>query len=479
LQKSFHSRLYQSAPIHTIEALIILKVTLSKTHSHPVMKPTTSVCMKFPLPELLTCGLLLVPTVSYGQTTANAGIATAPTNGTAASGSTAGTFLDMSLAGSWSSGVPTSSTEAIFSGGHLGTSSALSANKLTLGNGTNLYGASYQSSATTGAQTITLGSGGLTTGASTDSRIGPNLTLAVGSINQSWTIPTSRILNYQGLVSGNGTITLDGAGTLWKRDAASAGFTGVWNVTNGILRVESRFGIGNTAASVALSNDATLRISTASTDFNRNLSIGSGGGKLLASVSGVVFTGAISGSNTLTLQRSASHSFTVGSDMTDHVGAIAIDRTTSGTTMNFGNDSIQAKFSFDLGLNGIVDGINTSAGSSSALIRGGSGANDVTVNFANSLFDFDLSSASTTDGNFWNIVDVANLTETFGAAFSVTSNLGAFSESGNVWTKINGLSTWTFSESTGRLEVFTAVPEPTSALAGLLVTAGLLRRRRG
>lgn len=48
----------------------------------------------------------------------------------------------------------------------------------------------------------------------------------------------------------------------------------------------------------------------------------------------------------------------------------------------------------------------------------------------------------------------------------------------DVWTQVNGLSTWTFTESSGRLEVFTAVPEPTSALAGLLVTAGLLRRRR-
>lgn len=443
------------------------------------MKPTTSHCLKSPLPKLLTCGLLLAPNVSHAQTTANAGIAAAPSNGTAASGTTAGTFLDMSLAGSWSSGVPTSANEAIFSGGFLGTSAALSVNKLTLGNGTNLYGSSYQSSASTGPQTITLGSGGLSTGATAESRIGPNLTLALGTANQSWTIPSNRTLNYQGLVSGSGIITLDGAGMLWKRDGASSGFTGVWNVTNGTLRVEARFGVGNTTASVVLSNNSTLRISTAAADFNRNLSIGSGGGKLLASVSGVVFTGAISGSNTLTLQRAASQSFTVGSDMTDHVGAIAIDRTTSGTTMNFGDDSFQAKFSFGLGLSGIVDGIDTSAGSSSALIRGGSGSSDVTVNFTNSLFDFDLSSASTTDGNFWNVVDVANLTETFGAAFSVTSNLGLFSESANVWTKVNGLSTWTFTESTGRLEVFTAVPEPTSALAGLLVTAGMLRRRRG
>lgn len=442
------------------------------------MKPITSVCIKFTLPELLTCGVLLVPTVSYAQTTANAGIATAPSNGTAASGSTAGTFLDMSLAGSWSSGVPTSGTEAIFSGGFLGTSAALSANKLTLGNGTNLYGASYQSSATTGAQTITLGSGGLTTGASSDSRIGPNLTLALGSTNQSWTVPTNRNLNYQGLVSGNGTITLDGAGTLWKRDSSSSGFTGVWNVTNGTLRVENRFGIGNTAASVALSNDATLRISTASADFNRNLSIGSGGGKLLASVSGVVFTGAISGSGTLTLQRAASQSFTVGSNMTSHVGVIAIDRTTSGTTMNFGDSSFQTEVSMTLGLNGIVDGVDTSGGSSSSLIRGGSGSNAVSVNLANTLFNINLSGANIADGNQWRLFDAANLDEVYGTGFSITSNLGDFTEISDVWTRTDGSNTWTFTEATGVLGL-TVVPEPGAALLGGLGLLALLRRRRG
>ncbi len=411
------------------------------------------------------------------QTTASAGAATALTNGTLASGSTSGTFLDFGQAASWNNGLPTSSTEAIFSGGWLGTTTNISANKLTLGSDTNLYGGSYQGNSTTDTKTITLGSGGLSTGSTGDYRIGPNLIIDVGATDQTWTVASGRTLNYQGRHSGSATITLDGAGTLWKRDASSSGFNGVWNVTNGTLRVENRFGIGNTSASVALSNNSTLRIATASTDFSRNLSIGSGGGKLLASVSGVVFTGAISGSNTLTLVRAGNQSFTLRSNMTDHVGAIAIDRTASGTTMNFGDGLFQAQVSMTLGLNGIVDGVDTSAGSSFSLIRGGSGSNSVSVNLANALFNIDLSGANIADGNQWRLFDATNLDEVYGAGFSVASNLGAFTEFEDIWTQIDGNNTWTFTESNGVLDL-TVIPEPNSALLAGLGLLALLRRRR-
>ena len=416
------------------------------------------------------------------QTTASAGAATTLANGTLASGSTSGTFLDFGQAASWNNGLPTSSTEAIFSGGRLGTTTNISANKLTLGSYTNLYGGSYQGNLTadtiiTDTKTITLGSGGLSTGSTGYSRIGPNLIIDVGATDQTWTVASGRSLNYQGRHSGSATITLDGAGTLWKRDASSSGFNGVWNVTNGTLRVENRFGIGNTSASVALSNNSTLRISTASTDFDRNLSIGSGGGQLNVSVSGVVFTGAISGSNTLTLVRAGNQSFTLGSNMTDHVGAIAIDRTAFGTTMNFGEVSFQAQVSMTLGLNGIVDGVDTSGGSSSSLIRGGSGSNNVSVNLANALFNIDLSGANIADGNQWRLFDATNLDEAYGAGFSVASNLGAFTEFEDIWTQIDGNNTWTFTESNGVLDL-TVIPEPNSALLAGLGLLALLRRRR-
>lgn len=391
---------------------------------------------------------------AQAQTTANAGAAAAPAGGTLASGTTAATFLDMSQAGSWSAGVPDISTEAIFSGGFLGTTADLSANKLTLGSNTHLYGGSYQATAQTDSKTITLGSGGLTTSTGTDSRIGSNIVLAVGSTPQTWTVATGRILNYQGRLTGSATVTLNGPGRLWKRDTNSS-FSGVWNVTNGsTLWVEHRFAIGGVAASVALSDNSTLRVASASSVFDRALSLGSGGGKLFASLNGAVFSGIISGSNPLTTEQSTNVAFTINSDMSNHVGPLTISRATAGSSVNFGagTDPLvnQAKFTFKLGPNGIVDGVDTSADSAASLIRGGTGTNPVGVNFTNSLFTINRSFAGLGDGNGWRLVDVDNLDETFGDNFSVAE----FSEeTEGVWTLTEGLSTWTFTEATGVLSL--------------------------
>jgi hypothetical protein len=388
------------------------------------------------------------------QTTANAGAPAAPAGGTLPSGTIAGTFQDMSQAGSWSVGVPDIGTEAIFSGGHLGTTADFSANKLTLGSNTNLYGGSYQATAQTDPKTITLGSGGLTSGSTTDSRIGPNLILAVGTTHQTWTVASGRILSYQGRLTGSATITVNGPGRLWKRDNNST-FTGAWNVTNGsTLWVEHRFAIGGSTASVALSNNSTLRVASASSVFDRALSLGSGGGKLFASATGTVFSGVISGSNPLTTEQSANVAFTINSDMNNHVGSLAISRATAGSSVSFGagTDPLvnQAKLTFKLGTTGIVDGVDTSAGSAASLIRGGTGTNGVAVNFTNSLFTINRSLAGLANGNQWRLVDVDNLDETFGDNFSVS---GFTEGSPGVWTLAEGESTWTFSESTGMLSL--------------------------
>lgn len=440
-----------------------------KSHIRP---PSASLGLK----NLLSCSLLLLSTGSHAQTTtADAGAATNPTVGTAASGDVAGTFLDMSQAGSWSSGVPNGSTEAIFAGGRLGTTTDLAANKLTLGSNTNLFGASYQSSVATGIKTITLGSGGLSAG--TDSRIGPNLILAVGSADQNWTVGTGTGLNLQGRVTGNATITLNGTGAVWARGTGTT-FSGVWNVTAGQLRNTDAVGNGLGTASVALSNNAELRLTT-TTNITNALSIGTGGGKLVYSGAATVFTGAISGSNKLTLVSSGTGtpSLTVGSDMTTHIGILEIDRG-AARTINFGDGSFQTEVSMTFGLNGIVDGVDTSAGSSSSLIRGGAGSNTVSVNLANALFNLNLSAANIADGNQWRLFDAANLNEIYGAGFSVDSNLGAFTEVADVWTKTDGDNTWTFTESSGVLGL-SVIPEPKAALLGGLGLLILLRRLRG
>jgi autotransporter-associated beta strand protein len=100
-----------------------------------------------------------------------------------------------------------------------------------------------------------------------------------------------------------------------------------------------------------------------------------------------------------------------------------------------------------------------------------------TVNL-DGLFTFDLTAASTTINDSWNIVDVANLFESFGSTFSV----GTFNRAGGgtgpgIWTKAIGpSSSYEFNTGTG---VLTVIPEPNvAAMLGGLGMFCLLRRRR-
>ncbi len=96
----------------------------------------------------------------------------------------------------------------------------------------------------------------------------------------------------------------------------------------------------------------------------------------------------------------------------------------------------------------------------------------------NGTLVFDLAGASTAISDSWNIVDVANLNETYGGSFGVKSTLGSFTDvDGDLWTLAENGVLYEFQESTGVLTVG-VIPEPSVALLGGLGMLLLLRRRR-
>ena len=67
-------------------------------------------------------------------------------------------------------------------------------------------------------------------------------------------------------------------------------------------------------------------------------------------------------------------------------------------------------------------------------------------------FHLDLAGAAIANGNEWILVDVT--TANYGATtFAVTSSVGGFSETSDVWTKQDNAKIWTFTESTGKLSL--------------------------
>ena len=245
-----------------------------------------------------------------------------------------------------------------------------------------------------------------------------------------------------------GSITLTGAGNGEIQDGI--GSYGTWSVTAGVTKSGAgawTLSGANTYTGTTIVTAGTLSV-TGSTATGSAVTVNNSGTKLTG-------TGTIGGNTTIN----------AGAILAPEAQASGSSQTFSGT-LTFAAGSI-----FEWDLNAATSGSGTSnQGAYGQMATNGavSGTPMFTIvlggnNFSDSFWD--------TNKTWANIVTGGNAPTNLAAIFTTYGGSGV-DTSGNV------AGQGYFSFNGGTTLSWTAVPEPTSALAGLLLGAGLLRRRR-
>jgi autotransporter-associated beta strand protein len=126
-----------------------------------------------------------------------------------------------------------------------------------------------------------------------------------------------------------------------------------------------------------------------------------------------------------------------------------------------------------------LTGVNTYLGNTAINAGGVTLANDAALRFyigANGVsnhltgtgaatldgdFNLELADAAIAAGNSWTLVE-GSVNESYGVNFTVVG----FTESNNVWTRVDGTKTWTFTEATGQLTLSIGTGTPYDAWTG-------------
>jgi hypothetical protein len=303
------------------------------------------------------------------------------------------------------------------------------------------------------AYTIHLGIGGIS-GTQNIDRLGTGLTLNLGSNHQTWSV---ELPNIQSVISGSATVTYNHPSRMWLR-GSNFGFTGIWRADGGIIHPDANANwSGSAGATGQLLNNGGVRLSNSVYDRIR-LEI-TGSGRLMTSgnstdngtfssytAGSASGTGDVTGTGDLIITSNAGYgkilingtSTSTTADLL-HDGDTIIDNKPAGMTLELGQHSTAT---FVIGGNGV-----------SQRIRGLDSSNSKLV--ANGRFILNCNAAAMGNGNSWIIIDAATLTTSFGPDFSVAG----FSEtSPDVWTLVDVLNTWTFTESTGVLTLEVSTP---------------------
>jgi autotransporter-associated beta strand protein len=304
----------------------------------------------------------------------------------------------------------------------------------------------------TGAVSIDGASAILSLGAYTDS-VGTVTVANGGSITGSGTLTSTGTFEMQ---SGSVSANLAGAGALNKTTGGTvtltgaSSYTGATTISNGTLTLSGAGAIANSQV-ISLSAGAGLNVSGVSSG---PWTVGGSAAQKLAGQGTVTGSTRIGGSGT-------------------HApgGSAAVGTQTFAGALNYASGSI---FEWDLSAASTSDpGVvsNALTGTYDKVVASGA------VTGGSAVFKIVLAGNSFTDA-FWNTNK--SWTDIFGTGSGSTalaSIFTTFSPTGGLASNgvVTGQGQFSF---TGNTLNWTAVPEPTSALVGVLIGAGLLRRRR-
>ncbi|MEO8617698.1 MAG: autotransporter-associated beta strand repeat-containing protein [Luteolibacter sp.] len=369
-----------------------------------------------------------------------------------------------------------------------------------------------------GGRTINLGSGGLITGSGgTWSNGTLNFGSSagfIGAYNTSVQTFISAVIDGTGGLTVSGVsqaLNLSGANTFTGGLFVNGGVTSLANNTAangnevtinalGTLRLQNSntiAGLSGNGAVVGSNNNTnprtlTIDFASGTKTFSGTLANGAGTSSTLSITKAGNGTQVLSGTATYTGTTSVNAgTLVINGDQTSATGNVSVSGTLAGNGGKVGGaTTINSGGHLALG-----DGTVSSIGTTEIF--------NSTLAFApGSIFDWDINTG--TGAYDKTALGASNLTVAVGAKFNVISSNAfsdAFWNSPHTWTDIfgtNSLDNFTIANFTysgggsvvgaptsegaftvsGNTLTWTAVPEPTSALAGLVIIAGLFRRRR-
>jgi len=269
---------------------------------------------------------------------------------------------------------------------------------------------------------------------------------AASLTNSSATASTLTINNtanftYDSPITGNLALVKSGTGS--QTLTGTSTYTGATNINGGILNVNSSSAFGDgSATNTLILNGGTLQAGGAITSPSTRSVTLSANSTVDTVANAVSIAGVVSGSNGLT--KSGTGTLTLSGANT-YTGNTVVN----AGTLELTSTSQQA---FTIGANGV----NTSI----------SGTGTVTID---GTFNLNLTGADITNGNSWTLVNAATLTESFTTNF----NIPGFTQVADVWTKVDGTKTWTFTESTGVLSLTVSSGAYATWASGKGLTSGV------